>query len=343
MFEKIRKPFRGKNIFSFIVFSIICVVFVLIGVPIGQMSSLGGAVASVNNKVISWAEYQNYLEMLQNRPSSSALDSNMEAKRQIQLKQEAITTLINTELVNQSAHNAGVLVSDQVVRDRIVQIPIFKEDGRFVRSRYYAFLENNRWSASFFEKKIKKEIQALRFQNFFNKSAGIAQIEENHNNELALFKVQVSYVMFRSHTLDKKVFSALKQHVENRDMGALGQIISLQNWKWEQVPEFDLSRLSLTSDSSITDDERLFGEIIAYLPQTGIVNKILRIRDRSFLVKINKFYQKPPARKALKSDAFAMFTRRLAGRILFMACLQQVRSVSKIKINPRLQQSLSPL
>ena len=349
MLEKVRKPFRAKSVFSYIIFSIICLVFVFIGVPIGQRGTLSGGAAMVNNEVISWAEYQNYLDLLQNRTKPSQTN-DLSAERQKQIQQSAVQALINTELVLQAVRSAGLPVSDQAVQERIVSVPVFQEEGRFVRARYYAFLESRKWSAGFFEDKIRKEIQAIRFQNFLTQFVWPALAVEEHAQQLALFKVRVSYLSFPSADLTATEFLDFETKVKDGGGLKLKQMIKNRNWKWENTGEFDLSRFSLPY---LPSHKRLFDEVAAYLPQTGLIPKVMRIRDQSFILKVDQFRQvddsshqagnkthlpkaggtNPPPNSKKEME---FFNRRLAGHGLFLSWMQSARANAKIKIDPRI-------
>ena len=334
MFEKIRKPRRAKNIVSYIIFGLICLVFVFIGVPLSQFSGLGGGALVVNNKVISWAEYRSYLQMLEQQAQGSA-GMGLEAERQAQLRRQAVETLLSTELITQEAEKSGFIIAEKAVQDKIVEIPVFKEEGRFMHSKYRAFLDARRFSATYFEGLIKKEIQTARFQNMFNVAVHVSNAEKDRKQKLDSFKVEVSYVQFSSRDLEAGELNNITTVVQDGDINLLNKMIKDKKWKWEKIDSFSLNRVSLPKFES---QKILFDTILNQLPRTGVVNKIVNVQDQSFILKVDGFHSE----KAKTATAFSgdFFANMMAGRMFFLSWMRSARSSAKLKFSPRLQEIL---
>lgn len=340
MFEKLRKPGRAKNISSFIIFGLICLVFVFIGVPVSQMSNLGGAALIVNSKVISWSEYQNYLEILEQQASGSG--AALEAKRQEELRQRAVDDLLNIELIVQSAQNLGVIISEKAIQDKIVEFPFFKEEGRFVHSKYRSFLEARRLSASYYESLIRREIQRVRFQNIFNMTVHTSEAEKKKKKELGTIVIQVSYIQFPSGSLKPDEFNNINTVVRAGDIDLLSETINQKNWKWKKTGSFDLSHTSLPG---LTSEKILFDKVFQFLPETGMIKNIVGVRDQSFILKVDHFVTTDKENIGEQSahllpDYF--FTNRILSQAAFFSWIQSVRSSAKLKFNPRLQNIIQP-
>lgn len=338
MFEKIRKPFRAKNIISYIIFSVICLVFVFIGVPSRQMSSLGGAALIVNNQVISWSEYQNYLEILRNQLAKDT-STQLEAERQKQMRRQAIDALLNTELMVQQANTLGVIASDLAVRNYIIQLPVFKEDGQFSRQRYYTFLSTRRWSASYFENKIKRDLQISRLQQLFHQAVSTSQMETNKNQQLSAFRTKVHYISFPSNSVTNPERQFLIEWVQQGKEDLLNQMVKEKNWEWEQTGEFDLSRRFLPGLPSY---KKLFDEVMQSAPQGGLIGKIVNIKDQSFVLKVDPFYKKTlsNAQNVAEQSSVSFFANKIMGRMFFLSWMESIRARAKLKWNPRLQNTL---
>ena len=341
MFEKWRKPGRAKNISSFIIFGLICLVFVFIGVPVSQMSNLGGAALVVNNKVISWSEYQNYLMVLEQQASEQS-GGGIEAERQEKLKQQAVNDLLNIELMAQTAHKIGVTISKKAVQDKIVEFPFFKEEGRFIHSKYHAFLEARRFSASYYEDLIRREIQRARLQNIFNITVRASAEERKKKQQLGKFMIQVSYIQFPSGSLKPEEFNNINTVVKAGDMDLFSEIVKERNWEWNKTDSFDLSRTSLPG---LESEKILFDKVFQSLPDTGMIKNIIGVRDQSFILKVDHF----TVVKSEKSDAQIadflpdhFFTNRLLSQVTFFSWIRSARSSAKLKINPRLQGTVQP-
>ncbi len=341
MFEKWRKPGRAKNISSFIIFGLICLVFVFIGVPVSQMSNLGGAALVVNNKVISWSEYQNYLMVLEQQASEQS-GGGIEAERQEKLKQQAVNDLLNIELIVQATHKLGVIISKKAVQDKIVEFPFFKEEGRFVHSKYHAFLEARRFSASYYEDLIRREIQRTRLQNIFNITVRTSAEERKKKQQLGNFMIQISYIQFPSGSLKPEEFNNINTVVKAGDLDLFSEIVKERNWEWNKTDSFDLSRTSLPG---LESEKILFDKVFQSLPDTGMIRNIIGVRDQSFILKVDHF----TVAKNEKSDEQIadflpdyFFTDRLLSQVAFFSWIRSARSSAKLKINPRLQGTVQP-
>ena len=331
MFEKIRKPGRAKNIVSYVIFGLICLVFVFIGVPLSQVSNMGGAALVVNNKVISWSEYRSYLQMLEQQPQGP-LEVGLEAKRQEQLRRKAVDALLSTELIVQEAQKSGVAVAEKAVQDKVVAIPSFQEEGRFMYSKYRSFLDTRKFSASYFEGLIKRDIQTARFQNIFSLTIHASDEEKEKTQKLNSFKVQVSYIQFSVNELDVGELNSLRTVVQDGDLALLNQTIKDKKWNWEKIDAFNLNRVSLPGFES---QKILFDAVLGHLPDTGMIKRIINARDKSFILKVENFDYAGEDKTSSFSDYF--FTNMMFSRMVFLSWMRSARSSAKLKFNPKLQ------
>ena len=338
MFEKLRKPGRAKSLASYVIFGLICLVFVFIGVPVSQISNMGGSAMIVNNKVISWSEYQSYLEMLEQN-AQSAPGKGLEARRQEQLRRQAVDTLLNTELIVQSAGEIGLVSAEGAVRDKVVNMELFQEEGRFSHSRYRTFLEARRFSAGYFENLLRREIQTAHFQNMFNLAVSGSRAERLKRQTLKSFKARVSYIQFMSSELNPKEWNNVSRMVEAGDADLLSQFIADKKWEWSNTKVFDLNRVSLPGlDSHPT----LFDAVLTYLPKTGLIQKIVPVRNQSFVLRVDDFQRESaPTPQELAIPSMDVFANTILTRSIFMSWIQHARKIAKIKYNPRLMSLLS--
>ena len=186
MFKKIRRPAsrvgktnsKIRNVISFTIFGLICLAFVFIGVPFNQNSyvGIGGVVALVNNHHITMSEFQNVVRNLEER-SNPSQDTEENDRRQNRLYKTAIEQLISSELMAQAAPDLGIFTSKRSIQDFIAKYPLFQEEGRFIRSKYKAFLQSTQYSASYFERIIKKQLVTSRLQRIFNQTIPLSRAE----------------------------------------------------------------------------------------------------------------------------------------------------------------------
>ena len=336
MFEKIRKPGRGKSLASYIIFGLICLIFVFIGVPLDRSSSVGGSAMVVNNKVISWAEFQNYLESLQAQ-SKPAVDPDEEAKRQDRLRSQAIDSLLNMELMFQTTHRIGLTTAEQTIQENIVELPLFQEEGRFVHSRYRDFLKLRGFSASHFENLIRKDIQIRRLQDLFKKTISVSQLAKERKSRLGEYKIQVSYVVFPSDAFKDGEVSVLKEMVKEGEEEELNRLMKDKTFEWKKIESFDLRQTQLPGLSS---EKKLFKAVMQHLPQLGLVKNLIKERDQTFILKIDNIDHTAGSESEKPEFAMESFMDQMMPQMIFYSWIRFTRSTAKLQFNPALQQPL---
>lgn len=229
MFEKLRgllstKKREGqglgwKNWVAYVLFGAIIVVFALFGVTPSQFgdSAGGGVAAVVNESSISLAEYRTRVESVEQN-ARMRFDQFPEAQRRqlaAEMRRRALEELILGEVVYQAADRKGIIASDGEVRDAILQIEFLKENGRFMRDRYRAFLQNQNLTSEDFERTVRKQIVTQKLQELFVGSATPTREELRRNRILADQKVNLRFA-----ELDRTEMSKLVTEEEVRNFAA---------------------------------------------------------------------------------------------------------------------------
>ena len=332
MFEKIRKPRKVKRpiktLINTLIFGLICVVFIFIGGPFGDLSPSGGSALVVNKQGVSLAEYQTYLNILQSQSGKAGADPDL-------LRKQTLEILLKGELIRQSAHKIKMAVSSQEKRDLILSLPFLQEDGRWTQGRYHAFLESQRLSPAKFEKRVKKDILSQRFQNLFDQVAFVSSMEDQKKKNLKSLKANISYVQFSSAQLSAEESIKLEELVKGESPSLLNHFIQEKKAEWKTTGVFYLDRFSLPKLESY---KALWSELWSYLPKKGLIKKVIYVQDQSFILKVENFSEEPSNASQVKEldsmDSF--FTRVLAGQALFMSWLTDQKTQANIQINPRL-------
>jgi peptidyl-prolyl cis-trans isomerase D len=196
---------NGRSLMAYTLFGAIILVFVLFGFP-GKQGMMGqGIVAEVNGAIISGAELKEETSQLE-RFYAQMFGGNfgMQAQRQM-LESQAMENLITRELLAQEATKAGVYVSDKEVREFIIDIPAFQEQGRFDKARYFQYLEGTRSTAGEFESKIRKEAQRMRVKRLFDLADAGSSLQLSKDAELSALKLNVQFAKVDREALIKSV------------------------------------------------------------------------------------------------------------------------------------------
>lgn len=191
---KLKRQVYGKKITGYIMLAAIGVVFVFFGYG-GTALNFGiGTVARVNETMITAVELQRQenqiFEYYQNM-FGGAID--LSAQRQM-LRQQALRNLIDAEVIAQAASRSGILATDTEVRDTIVAIPAFQENGLFQRDRYMGYLQAVRSTAADFERSLRKDIQRQRTLQLVRAASVPMGMELAKSRELVENKLNFGFV-----------------------------------------------------------------------------------------------------------------------------------------------------
>ena len=166
-----------RKISVILIFGGICFVFIFMGYntfgPLGT-----GYAARVNNRVISILDFRNAARRMQNFYAQMFGDNfDMNAQRLQQIRVSALEQLITQEAAAQAAEEEGLIAVPAEVRDTIVSVPAFQEEGQFQRNYYNNYLSSERITAAQFEERISRDIAFQRAQNFISEGVKPTDLE----------------------------------------------------------------------------------------------------------------------------------------------------------------------
>lgn len=185
---------NSRSLIAYVLFGAIILVFVLFGFPGSHQTMGGGAiVAEVNGQIISGADLNEEVSRLE-KFYNQMFGGNfgMQAQRQM-LEAQAMENLVTQELLSQEATKAGIFVSDKEIRDFIVEIPAFQEQGRFDKARYFQYLESIRSTAEEFEAKLRKDYQRMRLKRVFDVVDSETELQEKRDAEVSALKLNIQF------------------------------------------------------------------------------------------------------------------------------------------------------
>ena len=157
MLGKLRDFSRSKLAGVLIV--IIIIPFVFWGM--GSVFSGGNAnnVAKIDNKNISTQDFIEYVNSSRINPDD--LRNNLDKN----ILEEILSQIISLQLLKMEIDDASLIISDQILFNKIIKDKKFQENNKFSRIKYEKFLLENNSSAVEYEAKLKdSELQADLFQ-----------------------------------------------------------------------------------------------------------------------------------------------------------------------------------
>ncbi len=202
IFEKLRRPDKNrKNPIALLFFGAIfaMIIFAFIFMDPGMMGggSYGNSVAiRVGSSVIPVSTYRQQMQMVEQSMGGMLNSGNDYVINMIrrQMQQQAISAMVNKEIMESIQDKEGLIIPDGMVSKAIIDLDFLKEDGRFQRDRYYAFLANMGMAAEDFEKSFRKDLRYMLVQDLFTESFKKNSLEDRVTEGMKDLRFQFDYV-----------------------------------------------------------------------------------------------------------------------------------------------------
>ncbi|NLC71943.1 MAG: hypothetical protein GX751_11370 [Desulfuromonadaceae bacterium] len=236
MLDMIRK--KQKSVIIQIVFWTIIAAFVGTIFLVWGKGEMGGGddsqlAAAVNDTRIDLASYQHtYQNMTDFYREVYGVQFTPEMEKRLQIKRQALQTLIDQALVLEEGKRLGIRVSRDELVESIARIGVFQIDGRFDRDRYIRVLSSQRMTPEQFEK--GQEEQLIREKTLKQLNEGItvsdAEIEETYRQQEE--KVELDFIRLSPARFEEKV---------TIDETALGEFFNTKKEDFRLPEMFSLS------------------------------------------------------------------------------------------------------
>lgn len=201
------QKFSVKKIVASILFGAIVMVFVFYGFATQGVSQ--GNVAVVNRHVVTVNDLkreQQRIEQMYQRIFGNTMDFSSQRQN---LLQEAVQSLVNSELVSQATQKEGLAATDAEIAQFIVKdYTIFQVNGVFQRNLYFQFLEGNGFTPADFESLIRKDIENRRSRQVFELASAPNQLEIEKQKKLKETQVILSFITVDPRSLESQVKSS---------------------------------------------------------------------------------------------------------------------------------------
>lgn len=173
---------------------IIVIVFVFLGVgSFGSKQS--DTIASIDDQDISFGEYQQaYKRIVDQLKIQFGNQLNDDILRALNVKQQALYSLIDSRVVLNQADEMGIEVSDRELQEIILSEKAFQVDGVFDLDQYKKVLRFQTMSPEMFEKMQVNEIRQAKVRQMVVNSVAVSDLEAK---DLYLFEntqMAVNYI-----------------------------------------------------------------------------------------------------------------------------------------------------
>ena len=165
-----------------IIVVVISVVFALWGVSyyISSTRPDQEVIAKVNGtKLIGKQLSDMFQSAITADPTLSMASPKKLAKKKLLVKQ-----WINQQAVMTTLHKSGMVVSPELVKQFVLSIPAFQQNGQFSNLAFQSYLIQNHMNEMQFYQKVSKQIATMQFLSAIEKSTFVLPNEINHYFQL---------------------------------------------------------------------------------------------------------------------------------------------------------------
>jgi peptidyl-prolyl cis-trans isomerase D len=192
MLDYMRKNARSTAVK--VLYTLIIIVFCFWGVGIMMGGQRVNVAATVDGEPITAQAFLEAHDRLQRSYQQIYRDGfTPEVAAQLNLEQRALDDLVTDLLLRREAVRLGLQVSDDEVRESILNIPAFHDGGRFDRSRYLAALRSTRLSPEEFEESQRHALLAQKLESLLTDGLYVSDEEVHDLFVLENEKVDVAY------------------------------------------------------------------------------------------------------------------------------------------------------
>jgi peptidyl-prolyl cis-trans isomerase D len=188
--------------------ALVCLAFVFLYVPsfVQQAPQVTGAMtdvlARVGDEEITVGQFRNiYLQQLQNYQAQSGGEITSEILQSMGIDRQLLQQMVDEYAAYAEAERLGFAVTDTEVRERIVSLPAFQQNGQFVGEAAYLQLlraQQPPTSSAQFEENVRRALALERLQaavtDWITVSDDDLQQEFTNRNE----QIRVSTIAFRA-------------------------------------------------------------------------------------------------------------------------------------------------
>ncbi|GGW86256.1 SurA N-terminal domain-containing protein [Alteromonas halophila] len=253
MLERIREGSQGP--WAMAIIALIVLSFVFAGVGSYLTSSGSTAAATVNGEEISAQEleraYQNQRGRMESQygESISQLFASEEYMRDF--RRNVLDRLIGEKLVQQKAEELGLRVSDEQIRDAIVNMQEFQYNGEFDNERFKTILRQNGFQVTDFRDYLRTQMTQSQLAAALSNSEFTLPSELKRANALQQQSRDARYLTVEAQPFTDNVSLSDDEIQSYYD----ANIASFDTQEKVQVEFVLLDANDLTDDVSVTDEE----------------------------------------------------------------------------------------
>ena len=277
MLSKLRDFSKSK--LAGVLIAIIIIPFVFWGM--GSVFSSGNTnnVAKINNDNISTKDFINFIN--ESRIDPENLRKNLDKN----ILEEILSQIISLKLLKMEMKDIGIVLSDEVLLNKIVNDTNFIDNNNFSRIKYEKFLIENNISASEYENKLKNSEQQIDLYQYINGGVVSPNFMTKNNFIENTKSINIEYVylenLYKSEFTEKELQKYINENSENMKVDTIDvkftkikpdNLTNSNEFSKIFFEKLDSIENDILNDLSIEDLSQKYGLIL--LEEKGYVNEL---------------------------------------------------------------------
>jgi len=175
---------------------IIVIVFVFLGV--GSFGSKrNDSVATINDEPITIKEYQRAYKMLVDQMRARfGKNLNDDILKALNVKQQALDSLVEERLVLLEAGKLGITISDEELQQSVLAIKAFQKEDKFNLEQYKKVLSLNSLTPEIFEKSQINTLRQQKVREMLFSSVNVSELEARNWYLFQNIQTAIDYIKF---------------------------------------------------------------------------------------------------------------------------------------------------
>src|SRR5215475_407363 len=224
---------------------------IIMYIPFREVSSVSitNDVASIGHDSISAREFQtayrNYVDRMRGQ-------INPEMLKAFRFDRQIMDALVTRHVITEEAKRLGLNVTPSEVEQKILENPVFRENGSFIgKDRYQAILAQNNLTMEDFESNVANEILNDKLKSFITAAINVTDKDVEEEYKRRNEKAKLDYFVIDATKLEPKVtVTDQDQHEYYEKNKAKFNVPEKRKAKY-----IFLESLKLRSEVKVTDDD----------------------------------------------------------------------------------------
>jgi peptidyl-prolyl cis-trans isomerase D len=215
---------------AWVLWAVIAVFILLVFVDFGTVSpgtSGAGVAATMGDYEVTWQELRQRHDNLVQQARAVYGEQFSQLEPQLQLQRQALEQVLNGKILVSEAERLGLRVSDEEVRESILELPLFQdESGRFAGQQVYEDYTRRQFGGpTAFENLLREDLLRNKLFDVMEKSVHVTDQEVEQAYREDVERAAIRYLLLPASRFADEVqadAAALESHYqENRDRYAL--------------------------------------------------------------------------------------------------------------------------